>query len=66
MSCKNCQLATWEFSPTGKIKKNIAGRCMAEVTIVAPSCANVQVFKNAIWPKDGDGCPMFVENEATK
>ena len=31
---------------------------MAEVQVVAPACASVQVFKNAIWPKDGDGCEM--------
>lgn len=59
MSCKTCRLARWEFTPSGQIKRKVAGRCMAEPQVIAPACAEVRVFKGSIWPDDGKDCPMF-------
>lgn len=60
MSCKVCKMAKWESTPSGQIKRKVAGRCMAEPKVLAPACAEVHVLKSGIWPDGGKDCPMFI------
>lgn len=64
MTCKYCQLAKWELTPAGRIKRNIAGVCTVPVPELAlPLCITVQFSRSGIWPDYGKGCVTFQPKE---
>lgn len=58
-TCKVCSHAQWELTAAGQIKRKVAGKCAAPITISAPSCAKVLASKTAIWPDGGLDCRLF-------
>ena len=57
--CKVCKHAEWEYTATGRIKRNVAGRCMYEVVWPkVPFCQDPPSdHRTAIWPDTGEDCP---------
>jgi hypothetical protein len=69
-SCGTCNMGHFDefaFTPTGRFKKGVAGKCLYEIPVpVLPSCVPErnrlnQYVKNAIWPGDGEDCPLHAE-----
>jgi hypothetical protein len=67
-ACITCGWAEWQLTPTGRIKKNVPGRCTFNITsqslrAILPRCA---VFdhphKSAVWPEDEGFCPVWKES----
>lgn len=63
-SCRTCKWSRWYLTPTKRIKKDEAGRCLAPLPVVVlPSCVPSPVWnRQAIWPSDGEECPAWKEN----
>ena len=63
-NCKTCKHSRWTLTSTGRIKRDESGRCAVDVVMpIIPFCArSVSLSKYAIWPHDGEGCPLYVAN----
>lgn len=60
MKCRDCKHAEWTRTPNGRIKKNVPGRCNAEVKMPAMLCLfePLRVNKIAIWPSYEGQCDL--------
>lgn len=62
-SCESCRLATWQRTPTGRIKRKVPGDCSATIPTVndlVPACVPIQpLYKTRIWPDGGAQCPTW-------
>lgn len=70
INCKNCKHSRWHLTPTGRISRNVAGRCSVEnpkaaVVDNVPSCCmlNRMAHRQVIWPDGGTDCPLFESND---
>lgn len=66
--CGKCKHAEFERTPTGRIKKKIAGHCQApipDVKLMLPVCAlhYVRIIKDAIWSDWFHDCVTFSQVE---
>ena len=62
--CETCEFAKWqEYTPTGRIKKRIAGKCTFVVQWpLLPFCLDrPKDYRYAIWPEKGTDCPTYKE-----
>lgn len=62
MTCKTCKYATFELTPTGRIKRNLVGRCSvpAPAPPVAPACfVFSKPLRAGVWPDMGAACTAW-------
>lgn len=62
VKCVNCRFAEWERTPTGKIRKKIAGRCRAQYPDLPVFLSMPDLMlpgKNGIWPDLEGRCDGF-------
>lgn len=60
--CKDCKHAQWERTPTGRIKKNIPGRCALKRLEDTPQYLCVvkqRLHVVCIWPDYAGRCDGF-------
>lgn len=56
MPCKTCIHAEFERTPTGQIKKKLAGKCLKQGELIqlakdcAAPCVVVRAYGHSIWP----------------
>lgn len=70
-TCNNCFYATWQRTPTGRIKRNEPGRCELSLEWIknrieetTPACiTHVDPWKVCIWPNSEHECPYYEEKE---
>ncbi len=62
--CKTCKHSRWQLTPTGRIKLQMAGECVAEfVEPILPSCIVRPTYHRVyVWPDRGEECPLWAEN----
>lgn len=66
-SCKTCRFASWIFTPTGRVKKNVAGRCTYEIgprpklpeSVHGRFASIWPPGKGGIWPDFGRTCECY-------
>lgn len=68
-SCKTCKWSRWWLTPTGRIKKDNAGRCVVPLPIVVlPACVTEAYGFPKEWHRQfvtenmGGKCPLWEEN----
>jgi hypothetical protein len=62
--CRNCTHAQWHLTPSGRIKKDVYGKCTIEFELpVVPSCITLSMHRHFIWPDYGVDCPEFEETQ---
>lgn len=67
MSCGTCKWASFERTPTGRIKKNMHGTCRYPPTVepTRPGCENMTTpWRSSIWPNSDYNCPVYEPAEA--
>jgi hypothetical protein len=67
--CKTCIYSRWDLTPTGRIARDISGRCVVQLPVVLlPSCVTDATGFSHEWhrigivPDDGQRCPLWEEN----
>lgn len=60
-TCGNCKHSKWERTPTGRIKKKLAGECKAVVPqIMVPMCYRVNLQQSYVWfDYAAERCPTY-------
>lgn len=64
--CRDCKFAEFQRTPTGRIKKGVAGRCVAVVPgppVMLCLFRPATVHKSAIWAEYEGQCDLFEEVE---
>lgn len=71
--CRTCVFAKWERTKTGRVRKSVSGRCVAEmVRVQFPVCADPLIKKVveegtvprvAIWWDSSEECPCWKKTE---
>lgn len=70
-SCKTCKHSRWWLTPSGRISRNSAGKCVVPllVTPLLPTCVTKHYSyprepfpRSGIVPDDGADCPLWEEN----
>ncbi|UOD28760.1 hypothetical protein INH39_25465 [Massilia violaceinigra] len=61
-SCANCAYGQFTYTPSGRIKAKVPGRCLAPlpVVIVAECVAPLVFAKTGIWPDMGFKCAVWM------
>jgi len=61
MTCKDCVWATWQRTRTGRIKKDMAGRCtyIVELPPLPYAMLRPNLGKKYIWTDSGESCPCY-------
>lgn len=59
--CRNCELAEWQKTKTGRPSRIFFGRCLWEMSdIVFPNSLRERAFNTiAIWWEDDNECPAW-------
>ncbi len=62
-SCVSCIHSHWRLTPTGKIKRDTAGRCTATFEKPnLPACIAATYHRHYVWKENGENCPLFELN----
>lgn len=63
-SCKTCAHAGFVLTPTGRIMRNVAGKCHVEYDMPPiPECVKISFHRISIWPDMGEKCITYTKKE---
>lgn len=61
--CVDCVHAAWVRTPSGRIKKGVAGKCRGEIpdppVLLCTSSRTSLIYKSAIWQTYEGRCDIF-------